>query len=386
MTFAFDRDVFGDTSREGFFAERQLPLMQQTVVSQEWMDGVDELVAASYELQTYADNTVSRQAAIDEAIRRRTDAIHAQTGVKLKDPFLGVQVLGYSDIHGIDIDPDEYVIQNTERQMKELAVKFPEHAVLFSGSIMDDAHKIVRDAEARHNKASANPALGMTSSLLANVAGGGAASLRDPVQLATFFAGAAPAAGRLAIGRVAKVMATEAVINAGVEIPLQVKAQAWRKEAGADYGLDDAVRNVGVAALFGAGVGGAVQGAREMVKQVKFATGREISPEGEKALERALSDTLEADDFKALFEEVPQFLGRDLGRNLFQYFRAGHLVRQGVDDDIAFFGLPGGTHAQRAAAGLVHCQDFLARGNDVRIGGKIRPLYEFAQFRHGRLG
>ena len=75
-----------------------------------------------------------------------------------------------------------------------------------------------------------------------------------------------------------------------------------------------------------------------------------------------------------------QLLGLHLPGDLFQHLGTGHLVRQGVDDDVAVLDAVHRAHAHRTAAGLVDLLQVGARGDDLGFGGEVRARHVFAQF------
>lgn len=95
---------------------------------------------------------------------------------------------------------------------------------------------------------------GTASRLTATLAGGFAGSMVDPVNLATLAVGAGAGMGLL------KTIAVEAAANAGVEGVTQQFVEKWQNELGEEYGLDDKVQAVGMAAIFGGGFAGLTKG------------------------------------------------------------------------------------------------------------------------------
>jgi hypothetical protein len=77
-----------------------------------------------------------------------------------------------------------------------------------------------------------------------------------------------------------------------------------------------------------------------------------------------------------------QLLGLHLAGDLLEDTGGRGLVWQGGDHDVTVFRLPHRPHPDRAVACLVQFQQFFARGDDFRFGGKIRALDVFAQLRH----
>lgn len=101
------------------------------------------------------------------------------------------------------------------------------------------------------------------------VLGGGiAGSLYDPLQVLTLFAGGGAGGARTVIGRIAKTALSEAVVNGATEAALQTVVQDWRKKAGLPNGFQEAMQNVGFAALAGGVLGGGVSGIGEAASKV----------------------------------------------------------------------------------------------------------------------
>lgn len=86
-----------------------------------------------------------------------------------------------------------------------------------------------------------------------NLVGGAAASFIDPLNLATIPLGAGISAG------IIKTALIEAGVNIGAEIVSHPFVSEWQKELGNEYGAADFAENIGMAALFGAGLGAATK-------------------------------------------------------------------------------------------------------------------------------
>ncbi|MBL4768239.1 MAG: hypothetical protein JKY94_11070 [Rhodobacteraceae bacterium] len=291
-----------------------------------------ELIPAAYGAGQFVDNITAEMEARDLAYDRRIAAIHDATGVQLHNPY---KERYDQSIVDRDYGGDMVAYFNSrpskfQSQIDELAAKYPEQAGLITGngkSPEQQGLEITAAAEGRYERALANPALGLGDRIGGSIIGYLAASARDPIQIAATFAGGGVVTGRTVAARIVKVMATEAVINAGLEAVLQVKAQNYRERAGLEYGLSDGLRNVGIAALFGAGLGGSVQGAREVVGAIKAKAGRKLSEAGEQALERAFAEELLPGDAERLTGELSAFLDIELNP------RDAETVRRGFEQD-----------------------------------------------------
>lgn len=300
-------------------AQDDTPFLEREVLSKEWFDGADELLDSSFDAGRYVDNFNAESVSRNKVIDARIKAIHAATGEQLHNPYYE----SYSDFQnrmnaGEDPSKNKFsqLIETFDADLKGLAVKYPQHAktILGDKSNIEEGLDVSRDAQARFDKAIKNPELGTAARVGISIAGFLGAATRDPIQVATAFAGAGAGTGANVAVRIAKVMAIDGIISAAVEVPLQIKAQAYRKKIGIKSGFEDGLKNVGIAALFGAGIGGAVQGAREVVGAIRAKTGRSLSPEGERALERAFADELLPEDEKALTGELSVFLDRPLDK------------------------------------------------------------------------
>lgn len=293
----------------------------------------DELTAAAYGAGQFVDNFTADQEAEAEAYRQRIAAVHAATGVQLEDPLRFPEHPDYKDFYGRfggDVGKwGAWQKQLFAGRLQELATQFPQHSgqILGEGDMTAQQLAITRAANERFEAALADPQLGTFGRVTGTLAGYLGASVRDPLQVFTAFAGGSAGTGRTVIARLAQVMAYEAAINAGVETALQVKNFQYRRRAGIDYTVRDAATNIGVSAIFGAGIGGGLQGLREMIGGISRSTGRELSAGGVAALERTLGGNALAEDADLLQGELAEFFGRELAAD-----EIG-LVRRAVEED-----------------------------------------------------
>lgn len=130
-----------------------------------------------------------------------------------------------------------------------------------------------RDAEAlaRHTDERLAKAMASRDGIAkwgAVLGGGIAGSLYDPLQVLTLFAGGGAGGARTVIGRIAKTALSEAVVNGATEAALQTVVQDWRKQAGLPNGFQEAMQNVGFAALAGGVLGGGVRGIGEAASKI----------------------------------------------------------------------------------------------------------------------
>lgn len=264
---------------------------------------------ATREVTRFRDNSNAESTAMREAYERRNRSIFEATGVQLDNPYRpGWTEEERERIHrgGGAAEAAELRARAEEdwhKRVRRLAAERPDHADAIGAGrpIAEDAAAIMRAADQEFAAASGAAAELPAWRRFGNVIGGGiAGALRDPLQVATLTLGAAPSGGRLVVGRILQVMLTEAAVNAGVETAVIAASEDWRRRAGLETGTAQALAQVGLAALFGAGFGGLVQGGREV-----FGALGKAPPA---ALERAAAgDPLPGD-----IAEVAAALGRPL--------------------------------------------------------------------------
>lgn len=223
---------------------------------------------ATREVTRFRDNSNAESTAMREAYERRNRSIFEATGVQLDNPYRpGWTEEERERIHrgGGAAEAAELrarAEENWHKRVRRLAAERPDHAAAIGAGrpIAEDAAAIMRAADQEFAAASGAAAELPAWRRFGNVIGGGiAGALRDPLQVATLTLGAAPSGGRLVVGRILQVMLTEAAVNAGVETAVIAASQDWRRRAGLETGTAQALAQVGLAALFGAGFGGLVQ-------------------------------------------------------------------------------------------------------------------------------
>jgi hypothetical protein len=261
-----------------------------------------ELQAASAELQRFRDNFGAKEATLSEAYERRIAEIQAATGVALEHPFRKALSPGALPslrpiAQGLEYRKDEK--DAFQRRLTELQREHPAAAAAIRAEIPveQDAVEITRGAAARfrtaEEAAKTAPAI---SRIGREVIGGVEGGLRDEFNWYTMAVGGPlQSAARTMFGRIASRMATEAAINGGAEVIVQQRAEAWRREAGVES--PDYWTSVGLAAAFGGGFGGAIQGSSEIFRVL----GRS-SPKLEQALARAAKDGPTAEDLRIVAE------------------------------------------------------------------------------------
>lgn len=246
----------------------------------------DALSAASTDLGDFVDSSTAGFNARREAYDRQIAEIHERTGVQLKNPYyetdrvleerlqesFGNRTYPRRDTDLNDFNSDIILVERQaafDRQLAELAPKFPDHADLFRPEKGRDYGQVSRDVQAAFDRAMANDELGLAGRVSAVLWGGGKAMLRDPLQLGLLTVGAGPGAGRTIASRIGQVMVREALVSSGGEVALQAISQNYRKSVGLEYGLADAAMNVGMAGAFGAAFGGAFGAGAEIARALK---------------------------------------------------------------------------------------------------------------------
>lgn len=253
----------------------------------------------SRELARYRDNSDAADNAFAEAYERRNKAIFDATGQQLENPYK--KLPAYDNVPGLSIfgktrDWRGEAEAEWQRKTAELARARPELESLIRSPIADDAYAITRGAEAdagaAEARASAAGVGGLRRSL--NTLGGGlAGGLRDPMQIATLWVGGGVASPAKMVGaRLIETMLTEAALNAGVESAVQIASHDYKARAGVDASLGTSLKQVGLAAAFGGGFGGLLEGGRA----VFHALGRDVPP----ALDRIAAGEPTAGDFDEL--------------------------------------------------------------------------------------
>lgn len=212
---------------------------------------------ASLAQARYVDNLNAAQAAMEEAYRRHNNAVFALTGEKLPNPMFGASgdPVAMATLSHYDGRRADYM-----RRLDDLAGRHPDTAqfILPQTSFEDQALTLTRQTEDRFTRlAGSRDGAGKWISMLA---GGIAGAARDPLQVATWVAGGGPGAARTVAGRILTVAATEAAVNAGVELAMQPIVQSYRRRAGLEYGLVEGAQNVAMAGLMAGALGAAGRG------------------------------------------------------------------------------------------------------------------------------
>jgi hypothetical protein len=294
---------FGDNPT---FAPNFADTMQQEASQR---DAAEALWNTTRDLADYRDNSNAEDMAIGEAYARRNKQIFEATGVQLPNPRKdftdkdlqeGARI---SDAGGNPWSVMEGREADWQRQAAELARMKPEFAgvIGIERPIVQDAYAITRGAEEAAGAAQAQAdATGLSQGRkLANTLGGGViGALRDPMQVATLALGGGASAPARTLGwRLLESVFTEAAVNGGVEAGVQLASRDYKQQAGVDASLSTGLKQVGLAALFGGGFGGLLQGGREVARLL----GREVP---EDVLARAAGGDAEPGDFKTIAEAL----------------------------------------------------------------------------------
>lgn len=216
---------------------------------------LEEVFASAFHAARVVDNSNASQVALERAYDQRIDAI-TKAGVThdLSNPQRLQRGLSVPNEMGFYDEP-EVADPHAEfdRKLHELAAKHPEHLPVFKldRSVREEAKEIARQAEARSQAAWERAPNLYGAAGATRLAGGFVGAGTDPINVAALAAGPW---GRVGVGakQLLWMGVKQGAVNAGAETAIQPFVQAWRKEAGLDYGLGPAVGNIGMAAAFGA--------------------------------------------------------------------------------------------------------------------------------------
>jgi len=154
------------------------------------------------------------------------------------------------------------MIKAVDTLLEQTKVSLPDSAsgMWLSGEVNERAKSKARSSLKNLEKVSAG-ATGF-SAFSGGLAGGIGAGFTDPINLATLPFGAASSYG------IIKTALMEAAINAASEVAIQPFVAEWQNEIGNTYGFKQAAENVGMAALFGAGIGGLARGVAKGLEKI----------------------------------------------------------------------------------------------------------------------
>ena len=207
---------------------------------------------------------------------------------------------------------DELQMQAFQSRLNALGAKYPDKAEVIGANrpISADARDLANAAEARADSLSS-----ATSGLrpwAASFAGAAVGSFRDPLQVAALVTPGGPEIKVASVaGRIAVESVRQAIINAGFSALEQPAVQQWRAERGQESGVVPAVKDVGIAALFGAIPGAGIEagklgwgkvgpalaqraasGDAAAAREVAAALPKDVVPEAQAAVESDRLDTI----------------------------------------------------------------------------------------------
>ncbi|MBB3385983.1 MULTISPECIES: hypothetical protein [unclassified Rhizobium] len=229
---------------------------------QSWGEAWTNLASTTSSAQQMIENTTSDRSMLEDIYARRIKTIEDLTGQTLENPIrsdIGVPGFLQPPFRAAYAKNEE----EFSKRVSTLAQQYPELSNQFqslSGGVDDEMNRMRREAEQATGQAALNPNLDPISRFAAQMAGGLAGAARDPFQWQMAIAGGGGAsAGQSVAGRIGKTMVSEFMLNGGQEAVLQAASQPRKKAAGLEYGLGDALTNIGVAGTFGALFGGTLE-------------------------------------------------------------------------------------------------------------------------------
>jgi predicted GNAT family acetyltransferase len=229
---------------------------------QSWGEAWTGLASTTSTAQQMIENTTSDRSMLENIYAQRIAKIADLTGQTLENPIRSdIGVPGF-------LQPPFRAAYTTNEQafdqrVQALSDQHPELQPQFQsliGGVDDELNRQRREAEQASSVAANNPNLDPISRFTAQMAGGLAGAARDPFQWQMAIAGGGGgSAGQSVAGRIGKTMLSEFMLNGGQEAVLQAASQPRKKAAGLEYGLGNALANIGVAGTFGALFGGTVE-------------------------------------------------------------------------------------------------------------------------------
>ncbi len=249
-----------------------------------WGEAFGRVVDTSDQVMVAVENITASQDNFRFAYQSYIDEVEQATGERLQNPMdIDVQTGTFQQksnpTYSVETG-DEWreersrvAMERFEASRAALAAKYPAQAGLISLDIDGRVKKRMQDAERASLEALASPELGMAGRLAAQIVGGLKGSARDPYQWSMAIIGGGAGTARTVAGRIGQVMLTEALLNGGQEAVLQAASQERKARAGLEHGLDDALKNVGIAATFGSLFGGVSQGGAELARIFRLGEG-----------------------------------------------------------------------------------------------------------------
>ncbi len=249
-----------------------------------WGEAFGRVVDTSDQVMVAVENVTASQDNFHAAYQSYIDEVEQATGERLQNPMdVDIQTGTFQDKRNPTFSFEtgnewreerrRVAMDRFEAQRQALAQKYPAQAGLISLDIDGRVTKRMRQAEQASLEALQSPELGMAGRFAAQIVGGLKGSARDPYQWAMAVIGGGAGTARTVAGRIGQVMLTEALINGGSEAVLQAASQERKARAGLEHGLNDALKNVGIAATFGSLFGGVAQGGAELARIFKLGEG-----------------------------------------------------------------------------------------------------------------
>jgi hypothetical protein len=261
------------------------------------------------ELMRLRDNSTADHEARSDAFDRRAARIRELTGKEIENPYRIGPVVKTSpegltrhdwqprfDAWNAEVEALSENLAGDDQARRELRQMLRSGIDSEAQAITRGAQIAAEDAEARAKSKSVPGLLTGYAGFMGSMRG----MFRDPLQVATLGIGGPEGMAMKTIGgRILSRMLTEAAINGGVELAVQQKAELWRQQAQVPIGWDGMWQQVGLAAVFGGGMGGLLQGGGEVIRSLGRAT-----PDTEAAFARVVSGEGTAEDLKAIAEAV----------------------------------------------------------------------------------
>lgn len=270
-----------------------------------WGEAFGKVVATSDQMMVAVENITASQENFRAAYQSYIDEVEQATGEKLENPMNVSMQRGtfeerpnpqYSMATGAEWieERGRVAMERFDAQRQALAAKYPAQARLIQLDIDGRARRRMQEAERQSLEALQSPELGPVGRFAGQLIGGLTGSAKDPYQWSMAVIGGGANQARTVAGRIGHVIVTEALINGGQEAVLQAASQERKRQAGLDHGLDDALKNVGIAATFGSLFGSTLQAGAELARIYRLGEG------GEAVAARVLDGRPEPGDVETL--------------------------------------------------------------------------------------
>lgn len=206
-------------------------------------------------------------AAAREERRRQIEKISGKSIEETLAPYMPAGGVRHAprDIGGADSNAELIELQATERYLETVPERQRQGVVIGAAALRERARELALEkiAEAEDVRARSRSFAGEAGSLV----GGIGAFLTDPAIIASMAFGAPLSAG------IVRTALVEGTIAGGTEIALQPGVQLYRAELGLEAGVEEAAKNVGLAAIGGGIFAGTLKGA---AKGFRALTQREL--------------------------------------------------------------------------------------------------------------